>query len=93
MNNNSDFQFLRTSITRCKTGKPCFDKKSAITAKNKREKESHQKLRVYQCPDCGGWHLTSQVKEEKHHKPIVKKSKERLNRAKLFAYFEGTVDN
>lgn len=41
-----------------KSGKPSYDKKGALSAKNKRFKEEHVKLRVYLCPHCDGWHLT-----------------------------------
>lgn len=40
-------------------GKPSYDKRSAVTARNKRWDEDHVELRVYQCPDCNWWHLTS----------------------------------
>jgi len=43
-------------------GKPVYDKKSAVTARNKRWKEDHIKLRIYPCFQCNGWHLTSQEK-------------------------------
>ncbi len=39
-------------------GKRAYDKKSAITAKNRRFKEDHIPLRVYECPGRGHWHLT-----------------------------------
>jgi len=42
-------------------GKKCYDKKSALTAKNKRFKDSHIKLRIYQCDICNQWHLTSKL--------------------------------
>lgn len=42
-------------------GKVKYDKKGAITAKNKRYKDSHIKLREYACDDCNGWHLTSSL--------------------------------
>jgi DNA-directed RNA polymerase subunit RPC12/RpoP len=45
---------------RCK-GKMMYDKKTALTAKNQRYKESHMKLREYHCPDCNHWHLTSRL--------------------------------
>ena len=53
----------RTTLNRC-GGKPVYDKKTAITAKNKRWKDDHVKLRVYNCHRCGGWHLTSKEKYE-----------------------------
>ena len=42
-------------------GKKCYDKKGAQTAKNKRFKDSHTELRIYQCPICDYWHLTSKL--------------------------------
>lgn len=39
-------------------GKVCYDKKTAVTAANKRYKDDHTKLRVYECLDCSYWHLT-----------------------------------
>lgn len=43
--------------------KQCYDKKTAITIlnerKNKDKKWSREK-RIYECPECGKWHLTSQ---------------------------------
>lgn len=45
-------------------GKPSYDKKGALTAKNKRMQQDHVKLRVYQCDKCDYWHLTSQEKNE-----------------------------
>lgn len=51
----------RTKLDYCRR-KPMYDKKTAITAKNKRWHEDHIKLRIYECPHCVHWHLTS--KEE-----------------------------
>jgi len=42
-------------------GKTIFDKKGALTSKNDRYKKDHVKLRVYQCPDCNHWHLSSRL--------------------------------
>lgn len=41
-------------------GKPCYDKRGAMTAKNLAERERGRPLRIYQCPEKGGthWHLT-----------------------------------
>lgn len=50
-------------IKYCKTGKPIYDKKTAITAKNKRYRDAHEKLRIYHCPECNGWHLSSSFYE------------------------------
>lgn len=41
-------------------GKSCYDKKGAITAKNKCWRERHIALRVYHHEECGYWHLTSE---------------------------------
>lgn len=41
--------------------KVIYDKKGAVTAKNKREKDGGMELRIYPCKFCNGWHLTSQV--------------------------------
>ena len=41
-----------------KDGKPCYDKKGAITARNKRWEDEHVALRVYQCDFGDHWHLT-----------------------------------
>ena len=38
-----------------------YDKKGALTAKNKRYRDEHTKLRIYECPICYGWHLTSKA--------------------------------
>lgn len=42
-----------------KSGKKCYDKKTALTAKNKRFKEDHVVLRLYFHEFCNSWHLTS----------------------------------
>ena len=52
--------FLKENIDFC-NGKPCYDKKSAMSAKNKRFKEDHIKLRIYHCDECNHWHLTSKL--------------------------------
>lgn len=41
-------------------GKRVYDKKGAITAKNRRWEEAHIALRVYECPGNYHWHLTSE---------------------------------
>ena len=46
--------------------KPCYDKKGAQTAKNKRWKEDHIELRIYPCK--GHWHLTSKIKKKERNK-------------------------
>lgn len=47
-------------------GKPCYEKRSAVTAKNRRWKLDHVDLRVYHCNDCNNHHLTSQIKTKKN---------------------------
>lgn len=41
------------------SGKVCYDKKGAQTAANARMDEAHEVLRIYPCPNCHTWHLTS----------------------------------
>ena len=60
-------------------GKTMYDKKGAVTARNRRMKEDHIELREYQCPLCGYWHLTKQItptynKWKKSHKPKLQKT-------------------
>lgn len=40
------------------SGKPCYDKRGAVTAANVRRKRAAVRLRAYPCPSCGAWHLT-----------------------------------
>lgn len=42
-------------------GKRVYDKKGALTAKNKRFNDDHVALRIYECPVGGHWHLTSSM--------------------------------
>jgi len=45
-------------VGRCR-GKKIYDKKGAISARNKRWREDRVPLRIYEClASCGGWHLT-----------------------------------
>lgn len=37
-----------------------FDKKSAKTVLNHCKKEHRKECRIYECPECKCWHLTSQ---------------------------------
>jgi hypothetical protein len=54
-----DDAFTNGKVTYCPIGgKVQYDKKGATTAANKRYSEAHQKLRIYQCPECNFWHLT-----------------------------------
>jgi len=41
-----------------------YDKISAVTAANARWRDAHERLRIYECPQCGGWHLTSQLERD-----------------------------
>lgn len=50
----------RAKLQYC-NGKPCYDKRSAVTAANKRFRENHTKLRIYQCDQGDHWHLTHKI--------------------------------
>lgn len=41
--------------------KPIYDKRQAETAKNRRWNQDHIRLRIYHCPNCNYWHLTSKL--------------------------------
>lgn len=41
------------------SGKVIYDKKGAQSSKNSRFDADHVPLRIYPCPHCSGWHLTS----------------------------------
>ena len=54
--------YVRAEQRKCwKTGKIAFSKRDAVTAKNFREHDGSDELRIYPCPFCRGWHLTSQL--------------------------------
>lgn len=59
-------------IQYCTNGKPCYDKKGAITAKNKRYQQDHEKLREYACEHGPHWHLTH-WREDYHKKGAWKR--------------------
>lgn len=43
--------------------KQCYDKKTAVTILNERKtkgKKWSREKRIYECPECGQWHLTSE---------------------------------
>lgn len=44
------------------TGKPCYDKKAAQTARNSRDK-TKKSIRIYPCPNCNAWHLAAKKDE------------------------------
>lgn len=48
---------MRPDIKRC-NGKVIYDKKGAVSAKNRRYNEDHVALRIYECPGNRHWHLT-----------------------------------
>lgn len=53
-------------VTYCwKSNKVIFDKKGARTAANERLRREHEALRIYPCPYCKHWHLTSLRPERK----------------------------
>jgi len=54
-------------MTRCKTGKATFSKKEAQSEKNLAE-QFGQFFRIYPCPDCNFWHLTSKTHGKRHSK-------------------------
>ena len=41
-----------------------FDKKTAKTILNKCKKEHRPECRIYECPECNAWHLTSEEEYE-----------------------------
>ena len=52
----------RVNTMKCAaSGKSMLSKRDAVTAKNYREDRGSEPLRIYPCPDCGHWHLTSSV--------------------------------
>lgn len=61
----------------CKTGKTIYDKKSAQTLKNLTEKLHNIKMKIYECPECNHWHLTSvnAHREFRHAKHLTSKFK------------------
>lgn len=47
--------------------KQCYDKKTAKTILNDRKskgKKWSREKRIYECPECGEWHLTSEEEWE-----------------------------
>lgn len=57
--------YTKKNPTRCwPHGKIRYrDSKDAKKARRDRESKGAPNLRVYRCPHCGGWHLTSQRKD------------------------------
>lgn len=57
---------FKSSIMACAVGKPCYDKKTAMTVKNNQWRKMHVKLRVYECHVLNAWtpahwHVTSRA--------------------------------
>jgi hypothetical protein len=53
---------LPLDLGRCNvSGKIKYDKRGAQTAKNKRWCDERIELRIYNCPHCNYWHLTSLI--------------------------------
>lgn len=51
---------------RCRCGKICFDKRTALTKKNWLEEHGKERgLGIYPCPFSNTWHLTSKDKIRK----------------------------
>lgn len=48
-------------------GKIIYDKRGAITAKNLAFKRGLNRLRIYECDLCDGWHLTHKINYEPHY--------------------------
>lgn len=51
-------------------GKRQYSKRDAIAARNRamrRRRNRPKMLRIYQCPDCGYWHLTHKPKRGEAH--------------------------
>lgn len=42
-----------------------YDKKGAISARNLFWRKQHKELRIYHCPICNHWHLTSLIYERR----------------------------
>lgn len=56
-------------------GKRAYDKKTAITACNKRFKEDHTILRIYECEYGPHWHLTKQIRGQYRLMPTPRHKK------------------
>lgn len=53
-------KIIKIPMRYCKlTGKPCYSKKDAQSAKNRRWDEDHIELRIYPCNNH--WHLTHKL--------------------------------
>lgn len=61
-----------------------YSKKTAQTVRNKRIQDGEKYLRIYNCPNCGSWHLTHKQHEKregfvKSIKPFIKSKDRRFN--------------
>lgn len=83
---------MREYLSKCKeVGKVCYDKKSALCAKNHRESRGEKELRIYECEFLGEdgkahWHLTSHPCYYK--KPMSKKNKFYLTEKQFIKKFK-----
>lgn len=65
-NNDNDSGIYGSHTYTCPSGKPHYTKRDAQTKLNARTGSSRRKrrrstakfLRIYECPQCGYWHLT-----------------------------------
>ena len=63
-------------------GKVVYDKRGALTAKNRRWNEGHVKLRIYECPNNNHWHLTSSDPDRDERNLEIDKKHDKPNRKK-----------
>lgn len=55
----------------CVCGKIMYDKKGATTLVNMAMNLDHIKMRIYECPDSGMWHLSSIGKHKKFRTRVI----------------------
>lgn len=47
--------------------KKAYSKRDAQTARNAQERRTATPLSIYECPECGRWHLTSHPKRPRRY--------------------------